>query len=433
MIISQSRQSKHADKRAELNYEVNVRTYRVISKIDNALAQISERINKIKIVVARQKSMMLVGYCASFSRPREINWARGALLRNCSASYIVSTALAFALWLPVPCKASDSVPSPALTISQIRLGEKLSQAADQGDLAAVKSLLAQGAPPDEVDPNYTPPLLMAAISSSVKPGPYVQIGELLLNHGANIDAYAGGVNAVDKSVSLQSIPFLQMLLNHKPNLDSFDALSRTPLMEAVIDGPAGVSLTCVRLLVQHGANINTTSPTGASALDLAVKTDITTTAEGLSTEAPQIVNYLLSHGADISKRDAHKRTPLIIAAENLALAHINQIAPGTPPPIPLEAIGELIAHGSDPNAQDDQDRSALMIVLDKSRHGQLRAGVDQIASTLMPPSLDPDLKDINGRCLLDYAIDAPANQISSNHWYCAARTLTLPIKPATQY
>ncbi len=44
LLISQNRQSVHADLRAELDYEVNVRTYREIHEIDAMLRAILERL-----------------------------------------------------------------------------------------------------------------------------------------------------------------------------------------------------------------------------------------------------------------------------------------------------------------------------------------------------------------------------------------------------
>jgi uncharacterized membrane protein len=48
VLISQNRQSTHADKRAELDYEVNVRTFRDIQQIKAVLGRLEERINKVE-------------------------------------------------------------------------------------------------------------------------------------------------------------------------------------------------------------------------------------------------------------------------------------------------------------------------------------------------------------------------------------------------
>lgn len=48
VLISQNRQSAHADKRAELDYEVNVRTYRKIEDIDARLDYLLERLARLE-------------------------------------------------------------------------------------------------------------------------------------------------------------------------------------------------------------------------------------------------------------------------------------------------------------------------------------------------------------------------------------------------
>lgn len=48
LLISQNRQNARADKRAELDYEVNVRTYREIKEMHAALRSLSERLTEIE-------------------------------------------------------------------------------------------------------------------------------------------------------------------------------------------------------------------------------------------------------------------------------------------------------------------------------------------------------------------------------------------------
>ena len=48
LLISQNRQSAHADKRAELDYEVNVRTYREIREIGSMLATLERRLSALE-------------------------------------------------------------------------------------------------------------------------------------------------------------------------------------------------------------------------------------------------------------------------------------------------------------------------------------------------------------------------------------------------
>ncbi len=52
LLISNNRQSAHANKRAELDYEVNVRTYRLINKADAVLSTVVERLAKLEAALA---------------------------------------------------------------------------------------------------------------------------------------------------------------------------------------------------------------------------------------------------------------------------------------------------------------------------------------------------------------------------------------------
>lgn len=55
VLISQKRQNAHADKRAELDYEVNVRTYRAISEVKVLLRQTRERLDRLDAADAPSK------------------------------------------------------------------------------------------------------------------------------------------------------------------------------------------------------------------------------------------------------------------------------------------------------------------------------------------------------------------------------------------
>jgi uncharacterized membrane protein len=59
LLISQNRQSIHADKRAELDYEVNVRTYREIRQIKAMLQTLEHELKRIE--TAKQGTNILMG------------------------------------------------------------------------------------------------------------------------------------------------------------------------------------------------------------------------------------------------------------------------------------------------------------------------------------------------------------------------------------
>jgi len=53
ILISQNRQTAHAEKRAELDYEVNVRTYREIGEIKALLGELRERLDAMETTASK--------------------------------------------------------------------------------------------------------------------------------------------------------------------------------------------------------------------------------------------------------------------------------------------------------------------------------------------------------------------------------------------
>ncbi len=51
LLISQNRQNAHSDKRAELDYEVNVRTYREIEDVKNSLHNLEEKLQTLETLL----------------------------------------------------------------------------------------------------------------------------------------------------------------------------------------------------------------------------------------------------------------------------------------------------------------------------------------------------------------------------------------------
>jgi uncharacterized membrane protein len=51
LLISGNRQSTHANKRAELDYEVNVRTYRRVKELEDVLRQVADRLERLETAV----------------------------------------------------------------------------------------------------------------------------------------------------------------------------------------------------------------------------------------------------------------------------------------------------------------------------------------------------------------------------------------------
>lgn len=89
----------------------------------------------------------------------------------------------------------------------------------------------------------------------------------------------------------------------------------------------------VRLLLENGANVNTSDKFKSSALSLAATTTHPTTID--------LIRVLISNGAQINSRDRFGRTPLFYAQT-------------------VEAVRELFNNGADLNSRDENGETALM-------------------------------------------------------------------------
>jgi hypothetical protein len=74
---------------------------------------------------------------------------------------------------------------------------------------------------------------------------------------------------------------------------------------ALIRASAHGQLECVKILLDHGADIEGTESTGCSALQCAIYY-----------QHPSVVEYLLSRGANINHQDMKRKTPLMFCARN---------------------------------------------------------------------------------------------------------------------
>ncbi len=158
----------------------------------------------------------------------------------------------------------------------------LVDAARDGDVAAVRTLLAQGAGVDAADGDGTSALHWASYRDDL-----VTVG-LLLDAGADVDATNDlGATPLWTAGQNGSAAMVRRLLTAGANPDLALLAGETPLMVAARSGAPNV----VELLLTHGAESDTRGARGQTALMWAV-----------AQHHPDVVDVLLAHGADIRAR-----------------------------------------------------------------------------------------------------------------------------------
>jgi uncharacterized protein len=194
--------------------------------------------------------------------------------------------------------------------------DPLCRAAQNGDLAQVRTLLAGGANPNVHDEHGVTALMFAA-------------------------AERPSLADADKEIQRSPLGVATLLLDKGAAVNAQNEAGQTALLLA-INGSAseyrviGADDAMVRLLVSRGADVNAHDKEGWTPLLKLLNQ---------WADQPALLQFLLARKADVTARLADGRTSLMIAAR---LGKDARLAP-------------LIAAGADPNARDATGATALMI------------------------------------------------------------------------
>jgi ankyrin repeat protein len=138
----------------------------------------------------------------------------------------------------------------------------------------------------------------------------------LLQQGVDVNVHdrRGGATPLMHAAAVGSLETMRLLLDHGADVNGRSALNATALMWAVTD------LAKVRLLVDRGADVNATADSGRTPLMLAAASD----------GSSEIVRLLLSNGAKPQQVDSSGVTTLWAATIGNDTATIRQLlTPGT--------------------------------------------------------------------------------------------------------
>jgi ankyrin repeat protein len=267
----------------------------------------------------------------------------------------------------------------------------LHKAAREGRIDDVKALLAAGASVDERDPSTGATALCVAAASGQN-----EVVKLLLSLGADVNAESkDGDTALMWAAQSPQSPILKLLLEKGAKVNARNKIGRTALLFALgaedirnttdllengadpnialaaahgttpliavaaIPGPAGLAL--VRVLLEHGADVTPkTTDEGISALFSAAYA-------GRS----DMVELLLSKGANVNDKNFAGSTALMVAAMGTGLAYLESANTGTvgdeevvtrlraSTPLYVDTIKVLLKHGADINLRNNGGWTAL--------------------------------------------------------------------------
>lgn len=175
-------------------------------------------------------------------------------------------------------------------------------AAYKGDLAEVKTLLANGADVDARNPlTGATPLIASAWGGNV------DVTKALLAAGANVNAVDNnGGTALLQAAGTPYTDIVRVLIEAGADVNSSKV--STPLIQAALNG----RLEQVQMLLAHHANVNAKNDLGQTALMVVGPVAYSGqpgVKEALAKRA-MIVKLLIAAGADVNAKDNHGRTAI---------------------------------------------------------------------------------------------------------------------------
>jgi ankyrin repeat protein len=270
-------------------------------------------------------------------------------------------ALALAVSLAGACPAADE---PIV---------RLAKAVEEGDVATVRRLIAEGADPNERVPSSDlgrTPLFLAVEAD--RP----EVTEALLKAGADPAIEdENGDPVIFMATDAGRIPHARLLVAHGVPINSRNRAGDTVLMRGMmhVDPPD------FQAKIDLGADVNLVDARGESALMLAAA------AGNLAA-----VETFIDAGAKLDLRNREGRTALMIAASRDTYGDKQGVTP--------RIVELLIKGGADLNQRDEAGRSALMLALESWTVKQ------ETLDVLLAAKPDPGFRDKEGRDALFLAV-----------------------------
>ena len=190
------------------------------------------------------------------------------------------------------------------------------------------------------NPKHPSPLYYSALC-----GFYDLVEHLTITHPEYVNAFGGQFRfPLLAALGQGHVEIAELLLKHGADIDARKATGKTMLLTAIywLDGSDFLS-NMVEFLLTHGADVNARDDTFTSSLHLAQE----------YYGAKQVVTILLKHGADVSSQDKDGKTPLHMLLE----AGIYDDA------YAANHVRLLLEHGAEVNIQDKENQTPLLLAM----------------------------------------------------------------------
>lgn len=244
----------------------------------------------------------------------------------------------------------------------------LHKAAEEGNIPAVQSLLAQGQDPNSTNAHGETPLHAAAGK-----GQY-DVAKLLIAKGASVNARdTAGKTPLLFCAIIYETKIQEILEGSLTVGKDFSTSSRVSKLGPAKYVPYKRQFDLARLLVENAADVNAAATNGATPLMFAAQ-------HGFA----DLIQYLVDHGAEVNRKNKNGITALhaAVLARNSKVAEL------------------LLARGADVNARfgpSTDGRTALILAI-------MNADPEMV-SVLLSHGADASVADPTGKLPLQYAED----------------------------
>ena len=223
---------------------------------------------------------------------------------------------------------------------------RLADAAQSRDAAAVRTLIARHAAVNGTQPDGMTALIWAAHNDDL------EMAHLLISAGASAKAVNRyGITPLTEAALLGDAPLVELLLKAGADPNTTLPEGDTVLMLASRTGNAAA----VKALLDSGANVNAKEGWhGEMALMAAA-----------GENHPEVVRLLVERGADVNATGSKLDYPLIVRQDVMSIPPVGGLTPlmEAARENSYEAAEALLKSGADPNIQNPEKMTALLIAV----------------------------------------------------------------------